>query len=30
LIDWDEAAVKPAAVPAAVEVDDEASILTAH
>jgi ATP-dependent Lon protease len=29
-IDWDEAAVKPAAVPAAVEVDEEASILTAH
>jgi ATP-dependent Lon protease len=29
-IDWDEAAVKPVSVPAAVEVDDEASILTAH
>jgi ATP-dependent Lon protease len=28
-IEWDETAVKPA-VPAAVEVDDEASILTAH
>jgi len=29
-IEWDEAGVKPVPAPAAVEVDEEASVLTAH